>query len=115
MFALTAGNCIYHLVDDGLANLLGLETLRHGTNPVSYVSIALFGGNPSHGGTAIGSTYGWASDKETASTKGYFYLFKAKWSYVYQNTKITHRAKKELFPLWAKRYRENFLVESHLS
>jgi hypothetical protein len=55
---------------------LGLETLRHGTNPVSYVGIALFGGNPSHGGTAIASTSGWASDKEIANTKGYFYMFK---------------------------------------
>ena len=46
------------LFSQGLANFLGLETLRHGTNPISCVSIHLRGGLPSKGGSIFGGDYG---------------------------------------------------------
>lgn len=48
-------NTICNLFDSGLANMLGLETLRHGTNPINYLSILINGGDPSHGGKTSGS------------------------------------------------------------
>jgi hypothetical protein len=66
------GNVLGYLVDDGIANVLGLETLRHGTNPFNYLSIRLYGGDPKHGGKASGSTTGWRND----NTENWFYLFK---------------------------------------
>ena len=41
----------YHLFDRGLANFLGLQTLRHGTNISSYLGISLRGANPQMGGS----------------------------------------------------------------
>lgn len=68
-----AGNIIYNLVDDGIANALGLETLRHGANPLNHLGIRIFGGDPSHGGKKTGSTHGWVDDNTTSN---YFYVFK---------------------------------------
>lgn len=45
----------YEFIDSGLANVLGLETLRHGTNPISWVQIHLQGGNPNFGRAQFGS------------------------------------------------------------
>lgn len=67
-----AGNIIYNLYDDGLANFLGLETLRHGTNPINYCSIRLNGGDPQKGGKATGSTQHWGDFE----TRNFFFLFK---------------------------------------
>ena len=67
-----AGNVIYNLFDDGIANTLGLETLRHGTNLLNNLRMRITCGNPNHGGKASGSTNGWNSD----NTKHYFYVFK---------------------------------------
>ncbi len=67
--AFFAGNIAYSLFDSGLANILGLETLRHGTNPINYLGIRLNGGDPDHGGKASGSKYG-------LGTKNYFHIFK---------------------------------------
>lgn len=72
MIPLLAGNVIYRFFDDGLANILGLETFRHGTNLLNYCSIRLFGGDPKYGGKYSGSTVGWVFDE----TDNYFYLFK---------------------------------------
>jgi hypothetical protein len=66
------GSISYRLFDDGLANLLGLETLKHGTNIVNYIAIRQNGGDPSHGGKSSGSTPG----KLSGETKGHFYVFK---------------------------------------
>lgn len=46
------------LIDQGLANSLGLATLRHGTNPFSWISIHLLGAIPALGGNSIGGDYG---------------------------------------------------------
>jgi hypothetical protein len=62
----------YSLLDDGIANLLGLQTLRHGTNFFNYLSIRVYGGDPQQGGKTTGSTKGWVND----DTRNYFYLFK---------------------------------------
>lgn len=67
------GNWIYRLADNGLANLLGLETLRHGTNLINFFGIRFFGGDPSHGGKITGSTEGHNDDKDV---KNYFFMFK---------------------------------------
>lgn len=67
------GNTLYRLGDNGLANVLGLETLRHGTNLINFLSIRLFGGDPAHGGKKTGSTNGHNDDKDI---KNYFFLFK---------------------------------------
>lgn len=67
-----AGNIFFKLCDDGLANILGLETLPHGTNPINYCGIRLFGGDPKFGGKTSGSTYEWDYD----DTTNYFYVFK---------------------------------------
>lgn len=65
-------NFTYELFDSGLANVLGLETLNHGTNPVNYLNIRVAGGDPSQGGKDSGSTKTWCFD----STANYFYVFK---------------------------------------
>jgi hypothetical protein len=76
MLCLAASNFAYHFFDDGLANTFGLETLRHGTNPVNYLGIIAAGGQPAQGGTLTGSTNGFHDDQITGKTKGYFYIFK---------------------------------------
>jgi hypothetical protein len=62
----------YKLADQGLANLLGLETLRHGTNLINFMGIKFLGGMPSQGQKSTGSTAGISQD----NTKGKFYVFK---------------------------------------
>ena len=65
------------LFDDGVANVLGLETLRHGTNLVNYIAISRFGGDPKCGGGDSGSSAASSSDEHFKKTsEGYFYLFK---------------------------------------
>lgn len=69
------GNTLAALYDDGIANVLGLETLRHGTSPINYFSIKIRGGLPAHGGKDSGSTVNWRND-DLENTKNHFYLFK---------------------------------------
>ncbi|GAB4235411.1 MAG: hypothetical protein Tsb0021_14920 [Chlamydiales bacterium] len=66
------GGFLYNLVDDGIANVLCLETLRHGTNPVNNLRIRIQGGRPSQGGSSTGSTNNFHCD----CTINYFYMFK---------------------------------------
>lgn len=77
------GGFTYSLLDDGFANILAVQTLRHGTNPFNYVSIRLMGGDPSSGGKPSGSTQGWLGD----DTHHYFYLFKDK-DYQFENCRL---------------------------
>lgn len=63
------GSVIYNLLDSGFANILGLETLRHGTNPINYAGILIHGGDPRHGGKASGSNY-------LNETENHFHVFK---------------------------------------
>lgn len=65
------GNITYSLCDAGLANVLGLQTLRHGTNLINNILIRIFGGNPTHGFKATGSTRGFYNEPT-----GRFYVFK---------------------------------------
>lgn len=70
---------VYHTIDDGLANILAVETLRHGTNPVNFISISLWGANPKHGGKKTGSTYKMLDltpKDTTGNPKGYFHVVK---------------------------------------
>lgn len=62
----------YHLIDSGLADLLALETLAHGTGPLGYIGIHLHGADPSFGGS--GSSRGNSRFQE--SSRGYFHVFK---------------------------------------
>jgi hypothetical protein len=76
------GKTFYHLFDQGLANILGLETLRHGTNPFSYLGMRVLGGQPRCGGTVAGSTKIAASDLgllnegEYENLENHFYVFR---------------------------------------
>lgn len=67
------GNAVYSLLDAGLANVLCVQTLRHGTNPINNLRIRVTGGDPSHGNKLTGATkdIGFLDD-----TRGYFYVFK---------------------------------------
>ena len=65
---------VYSWADNGLADLMGLETLRHGTNPYNNLCIRINGGDPNHGGKSTGSTPEDHCDKE--NVKNHFYLFK---------------------------------------
>lgn len=51
-----ASQFTYRLFDDGVSNILGLETLTHGTNPVSNVGIRINGVDPNWGGADEGSS-----------------------------------------------------------
>lgn len=59
------------LADQGLANTVGLATLRHGTNPFSWFSIHMFGADPSWGGNEIGGDHGMGYDQQNV---GRFYM-----------------------------------------
>ncbi|NGX45096.1 MAG: hypothetical protein K940chlam2_00238 [Chlamydiae bacterium] len=73
---------IFTLLDEGLANVLGLQSLRHGTCLTNYVSILTDGGDPSQGGKASGSSLGGQAviGKDMAEhcsqeCKDYFHVF----------------------------------------
>lgn len=75
------GNVVYDLFDCGVANILEVQTLRHGANVFNYLSIRVQGGDPQHGGKSDGSTKGWKAH----DIENYFYLFKAKEFKVWEN------------------------------
>lgn len=97
--SLGLGNIVYTLIDDGIANVLEVQTLRHGTNPYNYLSIRFKGGDPKHGGKPAGSTKGWSSDK----TENFFYVFKNKEFPVYSNIQD-----------WKERILNNSVIEPRL-
>ncbi len=58
-------NGAYYLArfaDQGLSNALGLATLRHGTNPYSWLSIHIKGADPSYGAVDFGGDFGMGFD-----------------------------------------------------
>ena len=64
----------YKLLDDGIRNMLELETLRHGTKLINYLSIRLRGAKLSYCNSKHGSTYvGWNGEKDDRVG---FYCFK---------------------------------------
>lgn len=66
----------YKLFDDGLANLLNLETLTHGTGPKGFIGISLFGADPNYGGSSSGSSQGINNQNHVNRSRNYFHVFK---------------------------------------
>ncbi len=72
----------YSLLDEGIANVLGLETLRHGDSLIHYISGNLFGIDPATRSGLTGSCVGSHMLARGVvrdcfrSSKGYFYVFK---------------------------------------
>lgn len=66
------GYLVYNLADHAMKDLLVVEHLRHGTNPINYLSIRFIGGKVTHGGKHCGSTTNYCDD----DTRGKFYFFK---------------------------------------
>lgn len=60
------------LVDQGLANTFAVSTLRHGTNPLSWLLIHLHGAQPSWGGSSLGGDFGRRFDYQN---KNNFFLW----------------------------------------
>lgn len=56
--AFVASYCVARVADQGLAHTLGLTTLRHGTNPLSWLSIHILGFLPQMGASSIGGDAG---------------------------------------------------------
>lgn len=67
--AFTGSYYIARCADQGLADFLGLQTLRHGTNPISWIAIHIMGALPKMGGSAIGGDKGYCDSQN----KNYFY------------------------------------------
>ena len=61
----------YHLFDLGLANLLALDILKHGTSLKNYFSISFSGADPSRGGTSETQYYGWNEKTDWGSCVNY--------------------------------------------
>lgn len=64
LLAWSATYVIARLFSQGLSNFFALETLRHGTNPLSWVSIHLVGALPFAGGSWWGGDAGYGFDKQ---------------------------------------------------
>lgn len=75
-YFLAASSISYNLVDQGIANTLALETLRHATNPINNVRIRLTGGSASKSCDPSGSTFGTPMYSYDVSNKKYFFVFK---------------------------------------
>lgn len=75
---------IYILLDEGIANLMGLQILRHGTALPNYVSIMTEGADPSYGGSDIGSSMGFCQSLDenpeengyVKGSKNHFHVFR---------------------------------------
>ncbi len=63
--------------ESGVADLLCVKALRHGTDLKNNLGIRLKGADPSHGGKATGSTH---NSMVTEDTRGYFYVFKEQYN-----------------------------------
>ncbi len=48
MIGFSLGVACYQMLDSGLANIFVVETLKHGTDPLSYLQIRLQGPNPEY-------------------------------------------------------------------
>jgi hypothetical protein len=75
-YYLAASSITYNLVDQGVANTLALETLRHGTNVINNVKIRLTGGLPSKSCDPSGSTFNTPFYSNDLNNKRCFFLFK---------------------------------------
>src|ERR1700730_17661618 len=58
VLAFLGSHSLARVADQGLANSLGLVTLRHGTNPLSWIGIHILGAQPKMGNSRIGGDYG---------------------------------------------------------
>ncbi|MGH2612193.1 MAG: hypothetical protein ACRDFB_03980 [Rhabdochlamydiaceae bacterium] len=68
-----SGHMTGRFADQGLANTLGLNTLRHGTNLISWLAIHIIGALPSMGGSSVGGDAGFNFDTQNINK---FYLIK---------------------------------------
>ncbi len=66
----------YNLVDTGLARVLALETLAHGTGPLGYIGIFLNGADPNYGGVDFGSSAGYGSAEFMENSRNFFHVFR---------------------------------------
>jgi hypothetical protein len=73
IYTIAAGTALSHLIDYGISNILVLETCSHGTNPIYYLAIRIFGGDPHHGGKKTGYS---TDDYTQKLSKKFFFLFK---------------------------------------
>lgn len=80
MISFAVGSLLSHIVDRGLANLLVVETLKHGTQPLAYAQIRLYGAKVRDSST-VGSTRPGEGGCESNSI-GYFFVTKEKASYL---------------------------------
>lgn len=83
IIAYTGSYLTARLADQGLANTLGLVTLRHGTNPISWLGIHILGAKPSMGASKFGGDA--ASYAFATQNKNRFYLAHDS-DYFYSNT-----------------------------
>jgi hypothetical protein len=74
------GSVLSQMVDNGLANLLVVETLKHGTQPLAYAQIRLYGAKVRDSAT-VGSTRPGEGGCESNSI-GYFFVTKEKATYL---------------------------------
>ena len=75
------GYCAYQALDRGLTNVLGVETLAHGTNLFAYPKILYYGGAP-RTKEMIGTSL--LSRNNKSETLGWFYLFREHHPYLAQ-------------------------------
>src|SRR5262245_44915520 len=72
IIAFNGAYIVGRIADQGLANVTGIETLRHGTNPISWVGIHILGALPKQmGGSKIGGDYGTGCNEQNV---GRFYM-----------------------------------------
>lgn len=64
--AFYASSIVWHVAEQGIANTLGLATLRHGTNIINWVSIHTLGTIPAFGGNRTGGDW----DKQYGQNAG---------------------------------------------
>ncbi len=74
--AFSGSHLLFRTAEQGLAHLSGLVTLRHGANPLSWLSIHTIGAIPRFGGCKIGGDSHNKNEKAHAQNPGRFYMAK---------------------------------------
>lgn len=67
---------VYNLIDIGLARFFALETLTHGTGPLGYIGISLYGADPAYGGGNTGSSVTLGNAGYVRNSKNYFHVYR---------------------------------------
>lgn len=95
--AFAGAHIIGRIADQGTANTLGLKTLRHGTNPLSWISIHLLGALPQAGGSTVGGDYGSGCH---AQNLGRFYFARGPVNLLPNRFKPWHERQLERISAW---------------